>query len=245
MKLNKIALLIFAGLILLLTTALSSGQEILIESLESKTTLGHPVFNKITWFQFPDKDVWMMNQSHHQLATEEKDWDRLAIVVDKTKSPKVAYFYQLESGSLNWSEKLPQKSFRASCFTCHNNGPRAIRPNFDSSLASISWKDQLRILAWNLRVKFYGRILADSGLDEADKGLKIPFRHRGNYENEDLKVATCVKCHQESGWIARGTLKRQQLQTIKFMVDSGQMPPPGFSLSSAEKNELGTFLRGF
>lgn len=44
----------------------------------------------------------------------------------------------------------------------------------------------------------------------------------------DLKVATCVKCHQESGFLAWGFLKRLQGRIIKFMFDTGQMPPMGF-----------------
>lgn len=221
-------------------------QEVFLESKESKTINGGPVFNKIKWYQFKDKDVWMMNQSHHgSLGVGSNSWDRLAIVVDKTQSPKRARFYQFEPGPLKWRDDLVEKPSKVSCFMCHNNGPRNIRPNYDSIFNPTSFKDRFKISYWNLRMKLYGRVLADSWHDEKDQSIIPPFRFRSPYENEHLKVATCVKCHQDSGFLARGFLNRQQVPTIKFMLESGQMPPAGFWLSNQEKQELEMFLEGF
>ena len=230
---------------IVLAVLIMDGQEIFIESKESQTTVGAPVFNKIKWIQFKDKDVWMMNQSHHGSFAEKNKWDRLAIVIDKNRSPKVARFYQLESGPLEWNEKLTERPFRVSCFICHNNGPRNIRPNYDSVFAKMSFRDRLKINWWNLRMKFYGRVVVDKTHDVLDQKAKIPFRFHSDYENEPLKVAVCMGCHKESGFFARGVLVRQQALTIKFMLESGQMPPPGFSFSSVEKQQLEMFLDGF
>lgn len=229
----------------LLVIAVSDNQEVFIESQESKTTTGGPVFNKIKWFQFKDKDVWVMNQSHHGSLARAKTWDRLAIVVDKTQSPKVARYYQFEPGPLEWRETLSEMPFKVSCFMCHNNGPRVIRPNYDSPFDSISLKDKLKISYWNMRIKLYGRVLPSPIHEDQDKFLLQPFRYRSTYENESLQVTTCIKCHNESGFLARGLLRRQQVPTIKFMFESGQMPPLGFHLSSKEKQELEMFLEGF
>lgn len=230
----------------LLVVVTNDHQEVFLESKESKTINGGPVFNKIKWFQFKDKDVWMMNQSHHgSLGAGANSWDRLAIVVDKTQSPKRARFYQFEPGPLEWREDLAEKPFKVSCFMCHNNGPRNIRPNYDSPFNPTQFKDRFKISYWNLRMKFYGRVLADAWHNERDQSIIPPFRFRSPYENEHLKVATCVKCHKESGFLARGFLNRQQVPTIKFMLESGQMPPTGFWLSKQEKQEIEMFLEGF
>lgn len=187
----------------------------------------------------------MMNQSHHGSSLAVNLWDRLAIVVDKTTSPKVARFYQLESGPLEWKNDIPIKPFKVSCFMCHNNGPRVIRPNYASPFDPTGMGDELKIAYWNVKIKLYGRVVADKIYDESDFRELPPFRFRGSYENEPLRVATYIKCHKENGFLARGHLRRQQIPTIKFMLESGQMPPVGFWMSSKEKQELESFLEGF
>lgn len=223
---------------------IEADREILIESRESKTASGGAVFNKIRWLRMRGRDVWMMNQSHHGATAGEPGWDRLAIVVDKTRTPLEARFYQLAPGRLEWSEGLPEKPFKVACFMCHNNGPRAIRPNDSSPLAPLSFRDNLQIAYWNLRIKLYGRVVPSVHHDERDKSQVPPFRFRGAYENESLKVPVCMRCHKESGFFSRGELRRQQAMTIQFLVESGQMPPLGFSLSSDEKRALQLFLEG-
>lgn len=244
-RILKLTAFVMACLIGLLVFVVHDDQEVFIESKESKTTTGGPVFNRIKWFKFQDKEIWMMNQSHHGSLTPLKSWDRLAIVVDKNQSPPTARFYQFEPGPLEWQEGLEQRPFKVSCFMCHNNGPRVIRPNYDSPFDPTQLKDKLKITYWNLRIRLYGRVLASPIHDAQDKSQLPPFRFRSPYENEPLHVATCIKCHKESGFLARGLLRRQQVPTIKFMLESGQMPPLGFHLSSQEKQELEMFLEGF
>ncbi|HWU42154.1 MAG TPA: hypothetical protein VN132_01910 [Bdellovibrio sp.] len=240
-KFGFAVLVLLAGILLVVR---HGDQEVFIESLESKTRERGPVFNKIKFFSSKDKDIWMMNQSHHGATAEKNLWDRLAIVVDKRTSPKTARFFQFESGALEWKEDLNRKPFRVSCM-CHNNGPRAIRPNMDSSLVPLSWGERIKIGWWNIRIKLYGRIQPDIIHDVEDRSEKIPFRHHGIHDNDILKVGTCVKCHKDEGLFARGFLHRQQSPTIHFMVESGQIPPPGFSLSPQEKSEIDQFLMGF
>lgn len=240
--LKTIGLCLLTGLMVYIFT---DDHEVFIESKESKTTLGGPVFNKIRLLSFKDKDVWMMNQSHHGSLLQESSWDRLAIVVDKSKSPYVARFYQLEPGTLNWKDELTERPYKVSCFVCHNNGPRAIRPNYESPFDPTSLRDRLKIAYWNRKIKLYGRVVPDPIHDLRDQTAIPPFRFRSTYENEPLKVATCTLCHKESGFLARGLLRRQQLPTIRFMLESGQMLPLDMSLSSKEKLELQIFLDGF
>lgn len=243
-------------LILLVTCSLGAGlyfnstqssATILIESEESKTKDLTAVFNKIKWISTSDKDIWMMNQSHYGISAKAELWDRLAIVIDKTKTPKIARFYQLSPGPLEWSEDLinHRTPYRASCFICHSNGPRAIRPAPKSVEAQLSLQEKIKLFAWNLRIKTYGRIRYDKIHDQEDITLNPPFHFSTKNENDELKVATCVRCHNAEGRFSRGALVRQQAGTIERLVESGYMPPPGFKMSVSEKRKLRDFLRGF
>lgn len=251
MGLIKIAL-IFSGLGLTTTFVglslfISNNSNIVIESEESKNQELKSVFNEIKWIPGKDQDVWMMNQSHQGRNPGAESWERLAIVIDKTSTPKTARYYQLKPGPLEWSEDLLQQrtAYRVSCFICHNNGPRAIRPLSQSSLAPLSWKNKFQLAWWNLRIKTYGRIVADKAHDEEDPFLEVHFRYHGSPHNDSLKVPVCQKCHKDEGLFARGALKRQQIGTIQQLVNAGYMPPPGFSMSAEERQQLQDFVRGF
>jgi hypothetical protein len=79
----------------------------------------------------------------------------------------------------------------------------------------------------------------------ADQRREVPFKHRQGLENETLNVKTCLHCHKEVGFLARGKLTRQQAGTIEFLVKNKIMPPAGFSLSQAEQNKINDFVAGF
>jgi hypothetical protein len=243
---KKLILIIFILTGLTLTAGLFfvfNSEEVLFESKESKTMDLGAVYNKIKWVSSKDQDVWMMNQSHHGVEAEKNKWERIAIVIDKTKTPYQASYYQFEPGSLDWNPDLikNRKTYRASCFLCHNNGPRAIRPQEQS----VSIKDKIIIAAWNLRIKTYGRVVYNPIHDQEDKKAEVVFRHHMKGDNDRLKVKSCMVCHKESGFLSRGLLSRQQRGTIKHLVENNQMPPAGFSLTENDKKELRNFLRGF
>jgi hypothetical protein len=184
----------------------------------------------------------MMQQSHSGMSSPESTWDRLAIVVDKTKSPKVAKFYQLEPGGFKL-ELDKQKEYRASCFMCHANGPRAIRP--DRGGLRLSLRDEIQIAFWNLKVKTYGRVILDAAQEALRAADRVPLRYHGRLSEAQLQVQTCLKCHREKGLIARGLLTRQNALAIEFMVEKGYMPPLGFSLRNNEKEQIEKFIQGF
>lgn len=56
-------------------------------SLESVTNKGHTVFNQVQLLSGVDKDVWLMRQSHRGLTPDKQNWDRLAIIIDKSTTP--------------------------------------------------------------------------------------------------------------------------------------------------------------
>ncbi|HEY1078950.1 MAG TPA: hypothetical protein VGE46_02600 [Bdellovibrio sp.] len=238
-----VGFLLIAGTLISVVADKSS---VFIESEESKNKDMQSVFNEIRFIPGDKQDVWMMNQSHHGPHPAEKQWDRLAIVVDKTTTPKTARYFQLKPGPLAWEENLKthREPYRVSCFLCHNNGPRALRPVADSTLASLGWKQKVQIAAWNFRMKIYGRIQVHPEHDSEDLTQKPPLRFRFPQAEAELQVKTCAICHRETGFLARGALQFQQEGTIKSLVARGEMPPPGFSLSAKEEKELEKFLMG-
>lgn len=213
--------------------------ELQFMSAESQTMQGDPVFNRIRHFSEGKNDIWMMNQSHHGPLAGVDEWDRLAIVIDRKS--KTARFLQIKPGDLVWSADLLEKQvpYRASCFMCHSNGLRAIRPVSES----IGWREKATVLLWNFKIKSYGRVTADPVHSMTDTP-GTPFRHRGSIDNDVLKAPKCVMCHRDVGLFARGSLVRQNSITIRFMIDSGSMPPLGITLTEKEKKEISRFTNG-
>lgn len=202
---------------------------VLFQSRESRNLEGGPVYNRVQLERQGDLDLWTMQQSHHGPSLPGEKWDRLAIVVNRKSG--TARFYQLKPGSQGLKEEI---SFKVACYLCHANGPRAIRP--DASSVAITWGERLRILAWNFRIKTYGRILPDP-VHKPGSGFKMD----GAFYNELLKVKTCTFCHNESSW-GRGTLARQHFLPIRFLTKEGEMPPPGLPFPDHEADDLQSFL---
>lgn len=197
---------------------------VLIESAESRTLDGGPVFNEIKWSLENGKEIWTMRQSHGGKDLPKEKWDRLSIVMEKKAS-----FLQI-------NEKGERIEYRASCFMCHPNGPRAIRP----VEGSLSLSENLKVKLLNLRIKLYGRVHPET-LPQIGK---TPFRHEGNLSNTPLTLSRCTSCHKDEGFFARGSLTRQNSITIAYMVEKEHMPPLG-GLTSEERNYLENFMNGF
>ncbi len=226
-----------SSLLFMAVLGASCGKPLQITSEESKSAKGGKVINRIAFFQEGSKDIWMM----HQRDEKTTEWDRLAIVVDKKVKPHTARFYQFKPGPLEWKENLPQEPYRVSCFLCHPNGPRAIRPIEGTQTLA----EKSKTLMWNLRIKSYGRVVPHSSHADEDRTLVRPFRVAHPLENETLKLQSCTLCHKEDGLFARGSLTRQNALTIKHMVKSGHMPPWPVKMSKKEKQQLEMFLVGF
>lgn len=246
MKQSKVFALLATLLVLLIIVVVCSAivlfndsDAIAFESRESKTPDAKPIFNRVAFYPSANRDVWVMQQSHSGYYEEFEKWDRIAIVVDKTVEPKTAKYFQLEPGEAIL-EVEKKKSLKVSCFLCHANGPRAIRANFDSEV-NVSIKDRLKLAIWNLRIKTYGKVAAD---DSPQADSDVPLKLNKPFDNESLTVKTCVKCHSESGFLARGSLKRQHFMSIKFLVESGEMPPPGYRLPPEDRAKVLRFARG-
>lgn len=224
-----------------LSTALASTfseSAIVIQSEESKTNRDGAVFNRISFRSEPTRDIWLMQQSHQGLTPEFHKWDRLTIVVDKIKTPYIASYYEMQPGALDLdTEKAHQIQFLVSCFMCHNNGPRVIRPEWTSTEAPLTLSERMRIVYWNFKIRSYGRVDYNDELDHNEI-----FRMGGHLENEKLEVHACTRCHSESN---QGVLTRQNSLTIKFMVERGYMPPRGYKLTEKDRKAINEFVAGF
>jgi hypothetical protein len=226
-KLNYFVISIFfgAGIVGLLFFHIQSDQ-ILIESIESKTIEGNPVHNKISFAQNQNEDIWYMKQTH-----EKGEWDELKIVVDKTQNPKRVYYYQYKNNQ--------EVKYRASCFLCHANGPRAIRPNWESKEVKNSLKDKMVVALWNFKIKTYGKIITPQ-----NKHIDPPLKYSGKLDTTPLQIKTCQRCHGSENFLGRSALQRQQVTTMVHLVDRGEMPPWPYKMSDEEKKYLTEFAMG-
>jgi hypothetical protein len=209
-------------------------ESVQFKSLESKTLNGDPVFNEIKLFEQKEKDIWMMNQSHFGENPSPDQKDRLVIVVDKTKNPKTAYFMQIEPGELVWTEDLFLKkvNFKVSCFMCHSNGPRAIRTDL---------ANQIKVNYLNMKIAAYKKVTESELHQKEDQALEVPFRLAGQLENEKLKLASCIECHDG---IQRSILTRQNAISIQFLVQNKMMPPEAI-LNQSDFKKIQKFINGF
>lgn len=229
------------------------GEEpILFQSAESSAPAFGPILNRVQWVSEPDCDLWIMQQNQARRSHPFLNWDRLAILIDKTKTPKEARFFQLAPGPVapSLASLHQEREYRVTCGACHVNGPRALRPVFsffgtpagETPAVTIGLREFARLQLWNLRIKTYGRIVTPPPTEMvAGHRRRVPFLFPG--EHARLTVKTCAYCHNDSWW-GRGTLTRAQVPSIRFLVEGGHMPPPGLSLSAEERAELDAFVAG-
>ncbi len=211
---------------------LTAPATVTFESKESKTFAEGPVFNRIRFIPGWKRDIWIMAQSHLGLHAEFKNWNKLAIVVDKSQSPTVATFYQLkQDGKMELStQPLP---YKARCFACHADGPRAIRWNHESEAIVPNALESAALTVWNLRIKIYGHVSSQAGTTFQDGE---PFRAEQPVYKRPLGIATCERCHSATG--LRNALSLEHLGTALFLVRSGYMPPFPFQLTAQERTAL-------
>ena len=232
---KKMAISAGLGIFLGLFFLFNSSTPVFFESLESKTDAGNAVFNRIGFLPSWRKDIWLMQQTHQGFSKSFGAWDRLAIVVDKTKKPYVASFFQLSSGNLEFeTHPIP---FKARCFACHANGPRAIRWNTNSKFVVPTLLGKMQTAVWNLRIKAYGHVLSSAG-SEFSEG--VPFQSKHPVFSRPLGLKTCEKCHSGGG--IRNELLLEQVGTARFLVRNGFMPPFPFHTTQEEKDILEKYV---
>ncbi len=227
-------------------------EPLLFASEESVGPHGEAIFNEVAWQQQGRFDIWRMKQSHNGLHAKPQAWDQLAIIVDREN--KTVSYHQLVADSTtalltappDSLHPWPQKDYRVSCYSCHANGPRHLRPNWNSSELSLGWQSKLKVNWLNQKMQRYGRlkIIEHSPFTQSIERQR-PLALTDPFASQPLLVKICQQCHSESGDRPRGPLQRQHLYTIQFMLKNKYMPPKGHSLSAQEKSQLENFMAGF
>lgn len=199
---------------------------IFIESLESRSIDGKPVINAINYSSKDGIETWTMKQNHH----DGKEWDDLKIIVNTNYEPATAEYFQYKNGV--------EQEFRVSCFTCHANGPRLIRPNFKSREAKLSLYERGVISYWNLKIKHSGNIETPQDVTLLDQFRKVPLKYEGRFDNKVIELESCNLCHGENSLMGRSAIEAQHQGTAKYLIESGEMPPLFFKISPEDKKFL-------
>jgi hypothetical protein len=223
--------ILFGALFITTLGAFGDSRPILIRSLESRSSSGGPVYNRIRYLPGLRRDLWFMQQSHDRLDRPLQQWDRVAISVDHLTSK--ASFIQYQPG--DFESALKPAPLRASCLGCHPGGPRVIRPA-DPGLGA--W-DRMRLFFWNFRISCYGRLASQAASD----AITQPVAFRPHSDHARLPIRVCLDCHNDSPW-GRGALSRENAAAIDFMTANGLMPPTGLPFSAQDRKAIWRFTRG-
>ena len=216
-------------LIYLLLEYLGGGifnEDILFESLESKTSQGEAVFNQVSLVSKEHIDVWKMKQSHHGIGS--KEWDHIEIRVHKKKSPYEVSYHQIKNNQ--------EIEYKADCLRCHSGGPRLIRVNTSSQDIQMSLIDKMTVFKWNNLIKSYGRV-------EFRKNTNIDRMKPLKLGTSMVQIKSCTKCHSDQG--GRSPLYVENIETIKFLFKNKMMPPWPHSMSKEDEREIKELIYGF
>jgi mono/diheme cytochrome c family protein len=219
------------GVALTLATAVAGYaimQPVEFISIESKDPKGIHMKNKVVFKPGLNKDTWYMRQG---LEDDSSPEDLLAIVVED----KSATFFQLDPKKSDIKTgKLVPVPYRASCMSCHSNGPRALRPKQIIATGTQRPLKQLAVLLLNLRVKLYGPLKNKPYAD--DSVTVASFHPLKKSQVTALKLSSCTKCHAAGG--IRAPLSNQQWWTARHLVSTGAMPPWPYKISKQDKTAL-------
>jgi hypothetical protein len=91
-----------------------------------------------------------------------------------------------------------------------------------------------RIAWWNFKIRGYGEVHSLAAAEFSGQGA--PFDSGLAVLARPLGIRSCTRCHSKKG--IRSELKLEHLGTVRFLVESGLMPPFPFSLSSEDKRRL-------
>jgi len=271
MRTRLFALVIFVMLLGFESISLLQKRIVVFESRESKDKSGQPVFNQIRFIQNSSDDLWEMRQLHPDknkqssveldvTAFDKADFVSTSVTDGKAGAAlKTAVFRQFEPSE--WGAKRTEREYSVNCGLCHSNGPRLVRPKWDSVIAPIGVLDALTIGVWNLRIKTYGLIEpVETFIGESESLLKtskqrvVRFNLKGSSWKQPLQLESCSLCHGPKnktfnlGWLVpeilrRNVLTKQNFLSISHLTQEGSMPPPLHSLSSGDEERLGRFLK--
>ena len=192
---------------------------------ESKSDLGYPVINRVSLIEKSGFDMWLMRQYISPKKVLPKklpdwwNWSFVGILVDKTKLPKKAYYFEFEPKNFPAGILPELTEFRASCSNCHASGPRLIRPS-TAKLGEFQLKESMPGLLkdWNKKIENYREVEDYLSNHEAKMFPADPII------SEVLTHTECSECHNNTNQAVRGPLRRKHGESILFLVTNLEMP---------------------
>ena len=195
------------------------------QSGESLSDRGNPVLNRVSLIARGDYDFWLMRQyispkkSLPASLPKWQTWAFVGILVDRSKEPVRAYYFEFDSSPLH-DNSLPNLiPFRASCSKCHSSGPRVIRPHVSPNSLFKTLESKRNILEeWNQRIAQY-RTVKDFLSNHESKMFPTT-----SSSSEILKLGLCAECHNSKSDAIRGALNRKNAESILYLVETHEMP---------------------
>ncbi|MGK0367407.1 MAG: hypothetical protein ACI9QD_000542, partial [Thermoproteota archaeon] len=101
-------------------------------------------------------------------------------------------------------------------------------------------KEKAIIFKWNLLIKSYG----DMKLKKKSKIKRtLPLIANMKLFKQKLKLESCKGCHSKAG--DRSELTQSNISSIKFLVDTKEMPPWPYTISIKDRNMINELAFGF
>lgn len=165
-----------------------------------------PTLNSIEWLANADFDVWLLRQKIFQ----ENDFRSYALVYDKRKAPPTAYYLEVKQDGYKWRG--------GTCYECHVNGPRLIRPLKPELVGNQRTLEEVNAYLATLPVV----------------ETHFPANEPRDNGAERLRFPKCDQCHND---VERGAIYSTHADASALIVASGEMPIRD-RLSSEESYEL-------
>jgi hypothetical protein len=227
---------------------LSSQPAVTFTSRESKFSTGFPVVNRVSFFLRERFDIWVMRQHitgssprNAQIHTPSNppvaNWAFVAIVVDKSTLPHLAYYLELAPQDVPLGALPAPRPMRAPCSQCHSSGPRLLRPDRSQGSVPLSAETLDLIATWNQRIASYRRVVDFASEHELQR---FP---RFEKDDEALPVAACHECHNNETGV-RQRLTRWNKDAIEHLLKVGAMPLEDSALHAASKECVSQWLAG-
>ncbi len=169
-----------------------------------------PTFNSIQLLTNKDFDIWILRQKKFK----EQDFRTYTLVQDKRIYPNKAYYLRIASDGFIWRG--------GSCYECHANGPRKIRPLRPELVSNAEF------------VKEINDYISTLPIIETN----FPEREPQNTKSERLHFEKCDECHND---VDRGALYSVHADASRLIVSGGDMPI-GTKLTSEESYELNKWI---
>lgn len=151
-----------------------------------------PVLNSIQLLSNKSFDIWILRQK----TFAESDFRTYALVHEKRKFPNEAYYIQIKDDGYYWRG--------GTCYECHVNGPRLIRPLRDDLVSDDSIMRSINQYILSLPV------------------IETHFpENEPRNASSRLRLEKCDRCHND---VDRAAIYQVHAATTEMLVAAHEMP---------------------